>query len=529
MPNERDLRCLKMNTFLQFVRSGTIMWIGFKEEMENKNKLTTTTLALMLFAAVYSFVSPSLFYLMGYSAIPIYIIAAIVFFIPFVFMIIEYGAAFKIEKGGIYSWMEKSVGEKYALITMFMWYSAVIVFLVSLCTIFWIRFSALLFGKDTTASWGFLGFNSTHTIGLLAVAFIILMTYVATKGLKQIARIGSIGGVAGLILNLLLIIGAIIILITNNGVFAEPITKSALIHSPNPGYSSILAVISFITYAVLSYGGMELSGGYVDKTENPEISFRKAVFFSALLITIAYSLGVVLIGIFMNYETFAAQGGNLGNAAIVVMNNLGYELGLVFRLGNVNALLAGEWMARLYSLSVVLMVCGQLVTILFSPVRQLIEGTPAKFWPGKIAEIEDGMPKRAMWIQCFLIIAFLGLVSFGGAAASTFFNMVLLAAAVGLSVPYVLIAIAFPTFKKKTEIEKPVTFFKSYRSSLIWTVIVVFSVGFADIITVILPTVSGDVFSSVVMVMGPIVFSVIALLLYGRYRKITKAENHTNQ
>jgi amino acid transporter len=107
-----------------------------------------------------------------------------------------------------------------------------------------------------------------------------------------------------------------------------------------------------------------------------------------------------------------------------------------------------------------------------------------------------------------------------------FFNMVILSAAVALSVPYMLIAIAFPIFKKKTEIKKPITLFKSYKSSLIWTIIVVFSVGFANVITVIMPAISGDMFSSVVMVAGPIVFSVIALLLYRRYRKITKAENH---
>jgi amino acid transporter len=164
------------------------------------------------------------------------------------------------------------------------------------------------------------------------------------------------------------------------------------------------------------------------------------------------------------------------------------------------------------------MVFGQLATVLFSPVRQLIEGTPAKFWPERIAEIDDGMPKRAMWIQCFLIIAFLVLVSFGGAGASTFFNMVILSAAVALSIPYVLIAIAFPVFKKKTEIEKPVMIFKSYKSSLIWTIIVVFSVGFANVITVIMPMITGDFFSSVVMVAGPGVFSVIALLLYRRYK-----------
>jgi amino acid transporter len=139
------------------------------------------------------------------------------------------------------------------------------------------------------------------------------------------------------------------------------------------------------------------------------------------------------------------------------------------------------------------------------------------------------MPKRAMWVQCFIIIAFLVLASFGGAGASTFFNMVILSAAVALSVPYVLIAIAFPIFKKKTAINKPITIFKSNRSSLVWTIIVVFSIGFANVITVIMPSISGDYFSSVVMVAGPIVFSIIALLLYGRYRIITKAENHTNR
>jgi amino acid transporter len=508
--------------FLQFARSATIIQASLKEEMENEKKLTTKTLSLMLLAAVYAFASPGIFYLMGYSAIPVYLIATIVFFIPFGFMIIEYGAAFKNDKGGIYSWMERSVGEKYAFTTIFMWYSAVIVFLVSICSVFWIRFSALLFGKDTSASWEFPGLNSTQTVGLLAVALVIFMTFVTTKGLKQIARIGSYGGIAGLILNLALIFGAIILLIVNKGVFAEPVTIHALLRSPNPGYSSLFALVSFVTYAVLSYGGMELSAGYVDKTENPEKTFPSAILICALLITIAYSLGVLLIGIFTNYGTFAAQGANLGNAAIVVMNNLGYELGLAFGLGDANALIAGEWTTRFYSLSIVFMICGQLATILFSPVRQLVEGTPAIFWPGKIAKIEGGMPKRAMWIQCFLIVAFLILASFGGVVASTFFNRVILASAVAVSIPYVLIAIAFPIFKKKTEIEKPVTIFKSYKSSLFWTVIVVFSVGLADIITVMMPAMSGDVFSSVVMVAGPIIFSAIAILLYRRYQKIPK-------
>ena len=69
-------------------------------------KLTLISLILMIFTSVFGFTNIArAFYLMGYSAIPWYIISAITFFIPYAFMMAEYGAAFKNEKGGIYSWM----------------------------------------------------------------------------------------------------------------------------------------------------------------------------------------------------------------------------------------------------------------------------------------------------------------------------------------------------------------------------------------------------------------------------------------
>ena len=73
--------------------------------MSQKNKkLSMWGLVFMVLSVVYGFNNiPRAFYLMGYSAIPFYILAAIVFFVPFAFMISEYGAAFKNEKGGIFS------------------------------------------------------------------------------------------------------------------------------------------------------------------------------------------------------------------------------------------------------------------------------------------------------------------------------------------------------------------------------------------------------------------------------------------
>ena len=55
-----------------------------------EKKLTLTPLVLMIFTSVYGFANmPRAFYLMGYGAIPWYILGAIAFFLPYAFMMAE--------------------------------------------------------------------------------------------------------------------------------------------------------------------------------------------------------------------------------------------------------------------------------------------------------------------------------------------------------------------------------------------------------------------------------------------------------
>jgi len=62
----------------------------------NAKKMSLISLILMIFTSVFGFTNiPRSFYLMGYGAIPWYIISAVLFFIPYAFMMAEYGAAFK--------------------------------------------------------------------------------------------------------------------------------------------------------------------------------------------------------------------------------------------------------------------------------------------------------------------------------------------------------------------------------------------------------------------------------------------------
>ena len=131
------------------------------ENTNTTKKLTLVSLILMIFTSVFGFANmPRAFYLMGYAAIPWYVLSAILFFIPYAFMMAEYGSAFKKETGGIYSWMEKSVGPKYAFIGTFMWYASYIIWMVNVSSTICVPLSNDIFGSDRTGSLILLGLSS---------------------------------------------------------------------------------------------------------------------------------------------------------------------------------------------------------------------------------------------------------------------------------------------------------------------------------------------------------------------------------
>lgn len=491
--------------------------------MKNEKKLTLVPLILMIFTSVFGFANiPRSFFLMGYSAIPWYIISSALFFIPYAFMMSEYGAAFKNESGGIYSWMEKSVGPKYAFIGTFMWYASYIVWMVNISSSIWIVLSTAIFGRDLTSTWHLFGLNSTQTLGLLGVCLIILITFIASRGLEKITKVTSIGGIAVSLLNLVLLFGSIGILILNKGHLAHSIlnVQEAFTISPNPNYTSTISVVSFMVFSIFAFGGIEVVGGLVDKTETAEKTFPKGVTIAATVITIGYAVGVFLIGIFTDWQTILSNPNiHMGNVAYVIMENLGYQAGISLGFSQSISEQIGLVMSRYMGISMILAFMGAFFTLAYAPLKQLIEGTPKEIWGEKMSKVENGMPLNAMWIQCGIVIVFILLVSFGGEGASKFFSKLILMTNVAMTIPYIFIAAAFPKFKQNEAIKKPFVIYKSSTAVKIATISTVGSVAFANLATIIEPATKGDYMSSVWMVIGPLLFSLAALGLYRRYEK----------
>lgn len=484
----------------------------------------------MVFTSVYGFANiPTAFYLMGYSAIPWYLISAITFFIPFAFMMAEFGAAYKKSEGGIYTWMSDSVGPRFAFIGTFMWFSSYVIWMVSVASKVWIPLSTFIFGADRTQNLSILGLSSTQSIGLLALLWMFVVTFFASKGIEKISKVTSIGGVAVTSLNLVLIITSILIFLLNGGKLAQPINDfSTFTNSPNPNYLSTLAVLSFVVFAIFAYGGLEAIGGLVDQTENAERNFPKGITISAIIISIGYSLGIFLCGIFINWTSaLSAETTNLGNITYVLMYNLGLEFGNALNLSTGTADLVGTWFARITGLSMFFAYTGAFFTLIYAPLKTIIKGTPKYLWPSKLSVTNQiGMPVNAMWVQFSIVAIIILLTSFGGEGASSFFNKLTLMTNVSMTLPYIFLGIAYPMFKRNEQIEKPFEIFKSYASALFASILVILVVGFANFFTIIQPMIDGDYNSTIWMIAGPIFFSILALLILTRSRK--KSHEHKN-
>lgn len=491
---------------------------------KEKNKLTLTALILMIFTSVYGFTNmPRTFYLMGYNGIIWYIISAILFFIPYAFMMAEYGAAFRKEKGGIYSWMAKSVNPKFAFIVTFMWFSSNLIWMVSVSSSIWIPLSNVFTGKDTTSSWKLFGLSGPQTLALLGILLLVIITYVSSKGLNNISKITSIGGTVVALANVILILGGLIVLANNGFHTAQGFNIHQFLHSPNPSYQSPLGVLGFVVFAIFAYGGLEAIGGLVDQTENPKKTFPKGIKISAFVIVIGYAIGILSIGFFVNWNRdLMSPDVNMANIAYIVINYLGFYIGQAFGLSHSACVILGNFLSRFIGLSMFLALIGAYFTLSYSPIKQLIEGTPNDIWPNKWTRLnKENMPVTAMWIQAIIVILFILACSLGGDDSSKFFDHLILMGNVATTIPYMFLSFAFPFFKKKKEIEKPFEVFKTYNGSLIASIVVTSTVGFANIFTIIKPLTGDqkDYVSVIFQISGPLIFVFLAWLIYKRYER----------
>lgn len=487
-------------------------------------KIKLSSYVLMILTSVFGVANIGIgFFNMGYTAIPWFIIGGVFFFIPYSFMLVELATGFKEQKGGIYSWLEKSVSIKFAIIGIMIWYASYIIWMFNKSLVIWVPLSIALFGQDITQS------IDSSILSILAILLVSFIGYLVTRGPEKFSIVSSIGGISVIILNILLIFGGFIVLCLNGFTFVEPINGIGTFvgQSPNPNFISTVAVLGFLVYAVFAYGGIEAIAGLSDKIKNPEKNISKGIIIAAIFIIIAYIMAFLMAGAVTSYSSL--EGANSVNALYIIMYNLGYQLG-----GD----LVGNIFMRFAGLGLFLSFIGAFTALSYAPLKQLIEGTPAVFWPKSFQKKnKNGVIKSAILVQSGIVIVFIILKMIstivlvktlgndaGGDIVTNLFNSLISMANIGMTVPYLFIIYAYYKYRKNDNLNKEMIFFKKKWQVIIVTVITFTIVLFANIFSLLQPLIESETLmigmgEIIWCIIGPLLFGIIGYVLYYRKRK----------
>lgn len=311
-------------------------------------KISFTSLVILIIAAIDNMRNLPSAALFGSSLIFFFIISALVFLIPTALVAAELSAAFP-ENGGIYQWVHKAFGKKWAMaaiwlqwINTMVWYPTILSFIAGTL--------AYLINPE-------LADNKTYLISCILIIFWGL-TLINLKGIYISALINNICCTMGTIFPLvfLVVLGAIWYF---NGHPLEIQLSSSTLIPPLHQSTSWVSLIAIMA----SFLGIELSGVHVNDVKNPQRNFPRAVFLASLFIFLSMVLGSLAIAFVLPEQDI-----NLISGVMQVFSNFFKAFGL-------------EALTPVITLLIAVGSIGMMINWLISPAKGLLHAAEFGFLP----------------------------------------------------------------------------------------------------------------------------------------------------
>jgi glutamate:GABA antiporter len=249
-------------------------------DSDKKKVLGIFSLAMINVAAVLSIRNFPSMAMYGWSSIGWYIIGALLFLIPISLAGAELATGWP-KGGGVYAWCKEAFGEKGGFTAVFcewsnnlVWFPTVLAFIAS----------TLAFALTPS-----LAENSIYMFSVMMIAF-WGTTLIAFLGEGVTSKFTNVGVILGSIIPAIIIIGFGLAWFAGGKPLAiPPFSLGAMVPTIN------LETFPFFATVILLFAGMEMAGFHALEVRNPQKTFPRAMFFSAIIILIITILGTLAI------------------------------------------------------------------------------------------------------------------------------------------------------------------------------------------------------------------------------------------
>ncbi len=337
-------------------------------------KLSLFSLVMLIVTAIDSIRNLPSAALFGSALVFFFIASALVFLIPTSLVAAELTAIFP-EKGGVYHWVDRAFGDKWAMVAIWMqwintmvWYPTILSFIAGT--------AAYLINPDLVNHKGYL-------IGCILIVFWSI-TVLNFWGLHVSSKINNIFGMVGTIfpMVLLIVLGGIWIFLD------KPLQIKVNAETLIPSFTDSKNWISLIAI-MASFLGMELAGVHVNDIKEPQRNFPKALFISAFFILLTMVLGSLAIAFVLPGEEISLVSG-----VMQVLSSFFHA----FHLG---------WLIPVLAVFIVIGSIGSIINWLISPAKGLLHAAEFGYLPLFFTKKNSrDVPYRILIAQAILVSLF---------------------------------------------------------------------------------------------------------------------------
>jgi amino acid permease len=268
----------------------------------------------------------------GPSSLLIWLVAALGFFVPLVFCVLELSSRYP-EEGGIYVWSKRAFGPFAAFITGWTYWGSNLPYLPGL--LYYAAANALFMGGPAWQSWSS---NSTYfiAVSMTGLAVAVAMNVVGLNVGKWLANVGAIAGWIPAML--LMALGAVA---WSRFGSATPITAHAVAPSMH------LKDIIFWSTIAFAFGGVESGSTMGEEIEDARRTVPRAILTAGAAITILYIMATLAVLLAMPKEQVSGLSGIMqAIQAMTAKVGIGWLAPAVAALVTLNALGGtGGWFA----------------------------------------------------------------------------------------------------------------------------------------------------------------------------------------
>jgi len=215
----------------------------------------------------------------GPSSLFLWVLAAIVFFVPQGFAVIALASAMP-DEGGLYIWTSKAFGPRQGFLAGWLYWASNITYFPTL-TLSTVVFALYVFGTRFASLEQSPAYAAGASLVLLAIALVFNIV-----GLKTGKWVQNIGGLSQWIPSGALLLVGLIALFSSGS--ATPITASSIV--PNFGQ---LPTILFFANLCFGFAGLELAPCMAGEVVEPKRTFPRAIVISGLSIAAVYLTGTI--------------------------------------------------------------------------------------------------------------------------------------------------------------------------------------------------------------------------------------------